>query len=159
MEFEEGRLETEEEMTEQPEVDPSSSEAGVVVITQRIAALPDAVFPFLVEPERMLRWMGTDVRLEPTPGGEFWLDMNGTDIAIGTFTEVDPPNRVVFTWGWHGSEEVPPGSTTVTIDLTVDGTDTIVELRHDGLPDELTARHLEGWNQFLPQLVEQVVAS
>ncbi|MGB3736297.1 MAG: SRPBCC domain-containing protein [Ilumatobacter sp.] len=146
-------------MTEQHADSPSISDAGVVVITQRIAAPPGAVFPFLVEPERMLRWMGTDVRLEPTPGGEFWLDMNGTDIAIGNFIEVDPPNRVVFTWGWHGSDDVPPGSSTVSIDLTSDGTDTIVELRHDGLPDELTSRHLEGWNHFLPLLVEQVVAS
>lgn len=145
-------------MTEQHAADLPSSEAGVVVVTQRIAAPPEAVFPFLVEPERMLRWMGTDVRLEPTPGGEFWLDMNGTDIAIGTYTEVDPPNRVIFTWGWQGSDDVPPGSSTVSIELTKDGTDTIVELRHDGLPDELTARHLEGWNHFLPQLVEQVVA-
>ena len=145
-------------MTEQHASSPSKDEDEGVVITQRIAAPPEAVFPFLVEPERMLRWMGTAARLEPTPGGEFWLDMNGTDVAVGAFSEVDPPRRVVFTWGWQGSDEVPPGSTTVSIDLTVDGTDTIVELRHDGLPDELAARHHEGWNHFLPLLVEQVVA-
>lgn len=144
-------------MTEQHATEPSISDhAHGVVITQRIGAPPEAVFPYLVEPERMLRWMGTAVRLEPAPGGEFWLDMNGTDIAIGTFTEIDPPNRVVFTWGWEGSAEVPPGSTTVSINLTVDGTDTILELRHDGLPDDLRARHHEGWNHFLPQLVEQL---
>lgn len=144
-------------MTDQPAPISSPADDGVVVVTQRIAAPRETVFPFLVEPERMLRWMGTEVRLEPTPGGEFWLNMNDTDIAVGTFTEVDPPNRVVFTWGWDGSDDVPPGSTTVSIDLTVDGTDTILELRHDGLPDALAARHHEGWNHFLPQLVEQVL--
>jgi uncharacterized protein YndB with AHSA1/START domain len=157
VEFKEGQLETKEAMTEQHAASPSGTEDGCVVVTQRIAAPPEAVFPFLVEPERMLRWMGTAARLEPTPGGEFWLNMNDTDIVVGTFTEIDPPNRVVFTWGWEGSDEVPPGSSTVSIDLTVDGTDTIVELRHDHLPQELAARHHEGWNHFLPLLVEQVV--
>lgn len=132
---------------------------ATVLITQRIAAPPEAVFPFLVEPERMLRWIGSDARLEPTPGGEFWLDMNGTDIAIGTFTEVDPPRRVVFTWGWDGSDDVPPGSTTVSIDLTADGSDTLVELRHTGLTAEFAERHTEGWNQFLPALVGQFAAT
>ena len=146
-------------MTDHAASSHSPADDGVVVVTQRIAAPREAVFPFLVEPDRMLRWMGSAARLDPTPGGEFWLNMNDTDIAVGTFTEVDPPNRVVFTWGWDGSDDVPPGSTTVSIALTSDGADTIVELRHDGLPESLAARHHEGWSHFLPQLVEQVVTA
>jgi uncharacterized protein YndB with AHSA1/START domain len=145
-------------MTNQQAANPSGVDDGSVVVTQRIAAPPEAVFPFLVEPERMMRWIGTDARLTPTPGGEFWLNMNDTDIAVGTFTEIDPPNRVVFTWGWQGSDDVPPGSSTVSIDLTVDGSDTIVELRHSDLPDGLRARHHDGWGNFLALLAEQVIA-
>ncbi len=137
-------------MTEQHQASPTHT--GTVVVRQRISGPPDAVFPFLVEPERMLRWMGTEARLKPTPGGEFWVNVNGTDIAVGTYTEVDPPRRVVFTWGWDGSDEVPPGSTTVSIELIADGDDTILELRHDGLTGDLAGRHAEGWNHFLPLL-------
>ncbi len=158
MEIKEDQLETEEEVTEQHSPDTSATEEGELVVWQRIAAPPEEVFPFLVEPERMLRWMGAEVRLEPTPGGVFWLNMNDSDTAVGTFTEVDPPHRVAFTWGWDGSAEIPPGTTTVSITLTPEGPATIVELRHDGLPDAFTQRHSEGWNHFLPLLVEQVVA-
>ena len=36
----------------------------------------------------MLRWMGTEVRIDPKPGGQFWVNATGTDIAIGTYVEV-----------------------------------------------------------------------
>lgn len=139
----------------EPDADTAAGSDPIVVVTQRIAAPPEAVFPFLVKPELMLRWLGTDARLDPTPGGEFWLVVDDTDTASGQFTEIDPPRRVAFTWGWEGSDDVPPGSTTVTIDLTTDGDDTIVELRHEGLTGELAARHDEGWNRFLPLLADR----
>lgn len=127
-------------------------ETGTVIVTQRIAASREAVFPFLIDAEKMLRWMGTEARLEPTVGGEFWVIVNGSDTAIGTFTEVSPPERVVFTWGWDGSEDVPPGSSTVTITLQVDGDDTVVELRHDGLTSAMQVEHRKGWDHFVPLL-------
>ena len=37
---------------------------------------------------------------------------------------------MVFTWGWEGNEAVPPGSTTVEIDLEPDGDATTLTLRH-----------------------------
>jgi uncharacterized protein YndB with AHSA1/START domain len=153
-----------EEVTEQPHridptldpaVDPSTgADDGALVLVQRVAAPPEVVFPFLVEPEKMLRWMGTEAELEPLPGGRFWLNVNGNDTAIGTYTEVDPPRRVTFTWGWEGSTDVPPGSTTVTVTLTVDGDGTLVELRHTGLPTSASTSHNDGWGHFLPLLAE-----
>lgn len=125
---------------------------AALVLTQRVAAPPDAVFDFLVEPEKVLRWMGTAVDIEPQPGGRFWLNVNGTDIASGTYLEVERPNRVVFTWGWEGSTDVGPGSTTVSFTLTADGDATVVELRHDGLPGGFGDTHADGWGHFLPRL-------
>lgn len=127
-----------------------------VVVSQRIAAAPATVFEYFTDPAKMLTWMGVAVDLDPTPGGTFRVDMNGDDVAAGEFVEVAPPHRVVFTWGWDGSDDVPPGSSTVTVTLTADGDQTVVELRHDGLPDHLAARHGEGWQHFLPQLVTAI---
>jgi uncharacterized protein YndB with AHSA1/START domain len=123
-----------------------------LVMTQRIAASPDAVFEFLVDPEKMVRWMGVEVELDPTPGGIFQVDVNGSDVALGTYVEIDRPHRVVFTWGWKDTTEVPPGSSTVTFTLTSDGDTTVVELRHSGLPHGMNDQHSEGWGYFLPRL-------
>ncbi len=131
---------------------PDATSESTLVLTQRVAAPREVVFDFLVNPEKVLRWMGKTVDIEPYPDGKFWMDVNGTDVASGSYVEVDPPNRVVFTWGWVGSESVPPGSTTVTVTLTADQSDTVVELRHDGLPDGTSDSHAEGWGHFLPRL-------
>jgi uncharacterized protein YndB with AHSA1/START domain len=132
----------------QPEVKSDNA----LVLTERIAAPRETVFEFLVDPDKMLRWMGTEVDIEPEAGGKFWLNANGNDIASGTYVEVDHPRRVVFTWGWIGSDDVPPGSSTVTITLTADGNNTDLELRHVDLPGGVSDAHSEGWGFFLPRL-------
>ncbi len=126
---------------------------GEVVMTERIRATPDQVWDYLVQPDKMVRWMGLDARIDPTPGGEFWLDVTGDDIASGSYVEVERPHRVVFTWGWEGSTEVPPGSSTVTFTLTADGDETLVELVHSGLPGGQDDRHAEGWNYYFDRFV------
>ena len=134
--------------------------AEPLVVTQRVGADPETVFDFLADPDKMLRWMGTEVDIDPVPGGRFWLNATGTDIAIGKYVEVDRPNRLVFTWGWKGSDAVPPGSTTVTIILTAepDGDDnhnrggTTVELHHVGLPIGQDVEHNKGWTYYLDRL-------
>ncbi|MCH7787997.1 MAG: SRPBCC domain-containing protein [Acidobacteria bacterium] len=127
-----------------------------LVLTERIRATRDEVFDFLVEPDKLLRWIGTDADIDPQPGGKFWLNVTGDDIAIGSYLEVDRPNRVVFTWGWDGSLEVPPGSSTVTFTLTADGDETVVELAHAGLPMGQDDEHRNGWVYFLGRLVDTV---
>lgn len=130
---------------------PETSDTSLV-LTERIDAAPDVVFDFFVDPVKILRWMGTDVEIDPRPGGTFWLNVTGQDIASGAYLAVEPPHRVVFTWGWEGSTDVPPGSSTVTITLTAEGDKTLVELRHNGLPGGDDA-HGRGWAHFIARLV------
>ncbi len=128
-----------------------------LVVTQHVAAPRETVFEFLVDQEKMNRWLGRSVQIEPTPGGKFWADMTGADIAIGEFIEINRPSSVVFTWGWQGSDEIGPGSTTITISLTeAAGDETVVELRHAGLTTEAQATHNEGWSYFAPRLAAVV---
>lgn len=134
-------------MTDQP-----TDTARPVRLTQRVAAPRETVFQFLVDPALVVRWMGTAVDITPEAGGQFWLDVNGNDIATGTYVEVVPPERVVFTWGWEGSTDVPPGSSTVTINLEADGDDTVVELLHGGLPGGPADEHEKGWTPILARL-------
>jgi uncharacterized protein YndB with AHSA1/START domain len=95
--------------------------------------------------------MGDYAELDALPGGAYTVDINGIPIR-GRFVEVDPPKRVVFSWGVAGHDTLPPGATTVAIALTADGDGTIVELTHHDLPPDELAKHDTGWRHFLPRL-------
>lgn len=126
---------------------------GTIERELRIAARPETVFDFWTDPVRMARWMGRDIRLDPRPGGEFRIDYNGTDIALGAFVEVDRPHRLVLTWGWEApGDATPPGASTVEVTLTPEGDGTLLRLRHSGLAPEAVEGHAVGWDQFLPAL-------
>jgi uncharacterized protein YndB with AHSA1/START domain len=119
----------------------------------RIAASPETVFSFLVEPDRMVRWKGRQAELDPRPGGVYRVDIDGNNVARGEYVEVEPPTRVVFTWGWESDgNPVPPGSSTVEVSLEPDRDGTILRLTHRGLPPEAREIHEQGWDQFLPRL-------
>jgi uncharacterized protein YndB with AHSA1/START domain len=122
--------------------------------TVRIEAPPEIVFEYFVDPEKMSRWIGSSARVDPRPGGIYRVDMNGRDIAAGEYLEVDPPHRVVFTWGWEsGGAPIPPGASTVEVTLTaVDGA-TVVRLLHRDLPEPMVPSHAEGWEHHIERLV------
>ena len=131
----------------------SSGETGIIEREIRISALPETVFPFFTEPDRMVQWMGISATLEPRPGGVFRVSINGRGVARGEYVEVVPNSRVVFTWGWESEgNPIPPGSTTVEVSLVEDGGGTILRFRHLGLPAEQRDGHAEGWGHFLPRV-------
>jgi uncharacterized protein YndB with AHSA1/START domain len=130
---------------------------GVIDREIRVRARPETVFSFWTDPSKMARWMGREVRLDPRPGGELRIDYNGSDIARGAFVEVDPPRRIVLTWGWEApGDPTPPGASTVDVEFVPDGDGTIVRLRHSGLATEAIDGHAEGWDHFLERLAEAV---
>jgi uncharacterized protein YndB with AHSA1/START domain len=135
---------------EQPEV------AAVVEREIRIAARPETVFDFFVDPEKMVQWKGRKAELDARPGGVYRVEINDEAIARGEYVEIDAPNRVVFTWGWEGQESgehaVPPGSSRVEIELTPDGDGTLVRLRHVDLPAQSRDVHGQGWDLYLGRL-------
>jgi uncharacterized protein YndB with AHSA1/START domain len=119
----------------------------------RIAARPETVFPFFTDPVKMIQWKGMDAALDARPGGIYRVNVTGRDIAAGTYLEITPYTRVVFTWGWENSP-IAPGSTTVEVDLFPDGDGTRLRLRHRGLVGAAQGEHAAGWDHFLPRLVE-----
>ena len=123
-----------------------------VVMERRIAAPRPVVFEYLVEPIKLVQWLGVVVDIEPTAGGKFLVDMTGVDVVNGQFVEIVPHERVVFTWGWVDNPSVPPGSSTVTIELADLGAETQLVLTHSGLPEPAVDPHAAGWSYFLPRL-------
>jgi uncharacterized protein YndB with AHSA1/START domain len=123
--------------------------SDTLIATIRIAAPPTAVFPYLIDPPLLARWIGDATGSAMEPGGAFALAINDSKAVRGQFLTIDPPKRVVFTWGVPDSDVLPPGSTTVEIVLTPDGSDTVVELTHRDLPRSELSSHQAGWTGLL----------
>jgi len=121
--------------------------------TLSIAASPETVWEFLVEPEKLMRWKGIKAGLDARPGGGFWCEVIPGHTARGEYVEVDEPRRLVFTWGWDGNEGIPPGSSTIEIELTPEGDGTSLHFVHRDLPSaEAVGSHAQGWDHYLPRL-------
>jgi uncharacterized protein YndB with AHSA1/START domain len=123
-----------------------------------IAASPETVWEFLVDPEKVARWFGKQAWFEPRPGGQYRVDVIGGHIAAGEFVELDPPRRLVHTFGWEpegGNENpVPPGASMIEFELEPSGDGTTLKFRHTGLPGtEAAQSHAHGWDHYLARLV------
>src|SRR4051794_14458972 len=114
--------------------------------------------------------MGEHAVLEAEPGGQFTLDIKGAPVR-GRFLELDPPRRnnrgapagarfgggppprrLLISWGYAGSEHLPPGASTVEVRLTADRGGTFVELEHRDLPPGQRPGHVVGWAHYLTRL-------
>ena len=123
-----------------------------------IDASPETVWEFFIDPEKLASWFGSQAWLDPRPGGQYRVDVIGGHIARGEFVELDPPRRLVHTFGWEseGGQEnsVPPGASTIEIELEPSGAGTLLKFRHSGLPGaEAAASHAHGWDHYLSRLV------
>jgi len=121
----------------------------------RVEARPDEVFPYLTDARLMVCWMGDWADLAAEPGGAFAVNIEGTPVR-GEYRVVEPPTRVVMTWGVPGSDVIPAGSSTVEITLAPDGDGTVVQLVHRDLPPDEVAKHGVGWDHYLPRLAGAV---
>jgi uncharacterized protein YndB with AHSA1/START domain len=131
----------------------AATDTAVYDRTITIEASPDTVWEFLVDPEKLMRWKGIKADLDARPGGVYLCEVIPGHVARGEFLELDRPNRLVFTWGWDGNEGVPPGSSTIEVDLAADGEGTRLRFVHRNLPnEEAVASHAHGWDHYLPRL-------
>jgi uncharacterized protein YndB with AHSA1/START domain len=138
-----------------------------VEVTIHVQAAPADVFPYLTDPTRYVRWMGSEASLDPVPGGAYRIAMPDGFAAAGEFRRVEPPHLAVFTWGFADDEAashtkgdeassasaMPAGSTLVTVTLADQDGGTRLTLRHENLPsEELRAGHDVAWKTYLPRL-------
>jgi uncharacterized protein YndB with AHSA1/START domain len=118
-----------------------------------IDAPPEHVYQLLTNADYLIEWMAPQADVDPRVGGQIrWTHLNG-DSVIGNFVELVPARRVVFTYGWDRPDvAIPPGSTTVEIDLRPAGTGTRLTLVHRGLSDPMADAHTGGWANYLRRL-------
>jgi len=108
-----------------------------------INASLESVFAFLTDPAHMKTWLADLVEVDLRPGGLFRISGPPGVSIEGTYLEIVPNKKVVFTWG--GVEGLKPGQSTVEFLLEADSGGTLVRLRHYGLPKPAVEPHRRGW--------------
>lgn len=118
-----------------------------------IRATPERVFRALTEKAELEAWFVKEATIDLRVGGAmrlFW----GPETVEGTFLDVDPPRRLVFTW-----DERPAiaGVTTSAFTLTAEGEGTRLHLVHSGFGsgaawDRLFGNINGGWDEELQKL-------
>lgn len=135
--------------------------APSLTLVRRIKAPPATVFAAWTQPGILARWWGPHhttvqaAKIDARIGGRFRIVLvedNGVQHEVsGTYAEVAPPQRLVFSWAWSNAPE-RVSCVTVAFRPIAEGTE--VTLTHDRFADEGTAtRHRRGWTESLDRLV------
>jgi uncharacterized protein YndB with AHSA1/START domain len=139
-------------------------EAGSISLTVSsvVPAPPAAVFRAWTDPAEIERWWAPEgmtvpfVEVELRVGGTYRLGLQRPETdpfwATGTYLEVDPPRRLVFTWRWE-PDSMQAGETLVTIEFRDRKKETEVVLTHERFPaPEVRDEHRDGWTACLERL-------
>jgi uncharacterized protein YndB with AHSA1/START domain len=125
--------------------------------TITIGARPDTVFSFFTRDDRWASWWGTGSSIDARPGGRVLIrHPNGVEVS-GEVLDVQPPERLVFTYGYPNNPTLGPGGSRVTIQLTPVAAGTRLTLRHDLADVRDRDHHVQGWRYQL-SLFANVVA-
>ena len=123
-------------------------------IEQWVHAPPREVFEHFTVADKLVRWHGVQARIEARPGGLWWCKHEDGSVIRGEILELEPPRRLVFTWGFEAgaptaglASATPAGASRIEVwfDAVDDGTR--VRLRHTGFVrgDSVST----GWRHFV----------
>lgn len=136
-------------------------------ITRTFDAPPRLVWRAWTEPEHLLRWLcpkdfavlfaDVDLRV----GGAWRSGMRAPDgheyIAAGTYIQIEPTERLVFTHQWERNHQEPPAETTITVTLTSLGEKTHMQFEQAGLATpESRDSHGGGWGEAFDNLTAHI---
>jgi len=141
-----------------------------VLQDQRLLGAPPArIFSLLTEPTELAKWWGPhgfttpEIELDLRVGGSYRYTMQPPEGEAfhlsGDFLEVDPPDRLVFTFRW---DEPDPDDreTVVVLSLDAAGEATEVSLTQRGFATEdRLALHRNGWADSFDRLGQLLQSS
>ncbi len=152
----------------------ANSSSTILRLSRVFDAPIERVFEAWTSPAELMAWFGPEgcvvdsVEADLRVGGCYSIDMTvpgGEKVHhFGVYLEVDPPERLVFTWvlsdqpckGGRGQD----ADTTVFLDLSAIGSKTELTLVHERLPGaEVVEAHRVGWSGSLSCLDSHISAS
>ena len=110
-----------------------------------IRATRELVFRFFTDSDYWARWWGPGSTIDARPGGRLLIRFPGGNEATGEVQELQPPERIVFSYGYASGELIAPGGSRVTICLEEVADGTRVRLRHDVADATVRDEHVQGW--------------
>ena len=131
-------------------------------LTRTFTAPREKVFRAFTDPETLKRWWGPpgydtpSAEIDLRVGGRYRFAMrklpDGPILYLaGTYREVRPPERLVFTWRWEAEPEL--GDTLVTLEFRDAGGGTEVILTHELFPSQKARDdHSRGWSSSWEKL-------
>jgi uncharacterized protein YndB with AHSA1/START domain len=131
-----------------------SRESEALTIDRTYDASPEQVWEAWTDPRALTRWFGPEntdsvlaAELDVRAGGHYRIAFTTTDgehhEVGGTYREVQPGRRLVFTWAWRST---PDRESLVSLLFQPVGTGTHLVLRHERFVDESAREgHARGW--------------
>ena len=143
---------------------PTSNPETTLHLRRTFPAPRDKVFRAWTDPEALKKWFGPEgyetpfAEVDLRVGGRYRFGMRklpAGDIfyLAGTYREVRPVEKLVYTFHWESEPEY--GETLVTVEFLGRGGATEVVLTHELFPTEKAKQsHEKGWSSSLERLAK-----
>lgn len=139
--------------------------ANALRLRRSFAGPPGLVWAIWTRPELIATWFGAsfgfrahDVAVDLRPGGNWSLrNVNGpvTEHVCGTYHEVEPASRLVYSYHFRGTDFF----SVISVELTPEGDGTRVDFLQTGFPDDRArSDHARGWPNALKVMGEALLA-
>ena len=143
-----------------------SDRSTVVQVRRTLAATPDELFRAWTEPDLFREWFKPRVGSIPNAemdvrvGGRYRIAIERLGrvyYAVGEYLEVEPPRKLVSTFGWEDVPLVRLRDSLLTVELISRDGHTEVVITHERLPTRtIRALHRLGWRSNLNALARSV---
>jgi uncharacterized protein YndB with AHSA1/START domain len=132
-------------------------------LTRRFDAAPKRVFDAWTDPNLAAGWLFTTptseahtAEIDLRVGGRWEIvdRRGGVDYrAIGEYLQIEPPRRLVFTFGMP---QFSDGFSKVTVEIAPDGAGALLTLTQEELPPHAIPALEQGWREMLDQLTARL---
>ena len=145
-----------------------ADQKAILYMNRLIAASRERVFQAWTTPEEIKVWFGPETctvlaaQIDLRVNGEFCFDISNRERGNlrlrGTYREIGPPSKLVYTWHWEGNPELALEHSLVTVEFVELGGSTEIRLTHENLPsDEARESHRHGWSGSFDKLTKHLV--
>ena len=139
---------------------PSAAVKPSLTLKRRFNAAPEKVYAAWTDAAQIVKWFGPDsgpvtrAETDVRTGGRYHVVFHTEDgeehNVSGTYREVVPNEKLVFTWAWR---TMPERESLVTILVKPEAGGTLMTLIHEQFFDEAARdRHEFGWTGSLNKL-------
>ena len=134
-----------------------TSLTGTIIRKIEISADPARVFEAFTTKKDLAKWLSEYYEITPVAGGEWKMGREEDGwVSKGKFLEVNPNEKLVYTWQVNGFEGKPPvekpnwsneNPSKVTLTLAKSEKGTVITIVHEGFPErsEDYYSHEVGW--------------